>query len=143
MLLEGCLDPRETGAYPLPLGQPDRRLILDTAPLAQAVLADVATGAAPGVISARFHQGLINALAQAAVQAARITGVNNVTLSGGCFLNRRLLTGLSEKLKGKGLAPHSHRDVPTNDGGISLGQALGARMAMQAGNLGMWEEEKE
>jgi hydrogenase maturation protein HypF len=47
-----------------------------------------------------------------------------VVLSGGVFQNLRLLTGLREVLETEGFRVFTHRRVPTNDGGISLGQAL-------------------
>ncbi len=56
-------------------------------------------------------------------------GLNRVVLSGGCFQNRLLLTGCLDSLREAGFEVFHHRLVPTNDGGISLGQAVcaGAR----------------
>jgi hydrogenase maturation protein HypF len=51
-------------------------------------------------------------------------GLNRVVLSGGCFQNRRLLTGCLVSLRKAGFEVFHHRLVPTNDGGISLGQAV-------------------
>lgn len=51
------------------------------------------------------------------------TGVDRVILSGGVFQNATLLTGLEKILKAKGFYVFSHTKIPTNDGGISLGQA--------------------
>jgi hydrogenase maturation protein HypF len=47
-----------------------------------------------------------------------------VVLSGGVFQNEILLTGLSRVLARKRFAVYTHKLVPTNDGGIALGQAL-------------------
>jgi hydrogenase maturation protein HypF len=52
------------------------------------------------------------------------TGLKRVALSGGCFQNRLLLEGLIETLEEQGLTVFSHQQVPTNDGGIALGQAV-------------------
>ena len=51
-------------------------------------------------------------------------GLNRVVLSGGCFQNAMLLTGLIRALEGHGFEVFSHELVPTNDGGIALGQAV-------------------
>ena len=50
--------------------------------------------------------------------------LNRVVLSGGVFQNSILLTGLTRALEKKDFKVFSHQQVPTNDGGISLGQAV-------------------
>jgi hydrogenase maturation protein HypF len=50
--------------------------------------------------------------------------INKVVLSGGCFQNRLLLEGLRSNLTTNGFEVFCHRQVPTNDGGIALGQAM-------------------
>jgi hydrogenase maturation protein HypF len=50
--------------------------------------------------------------------------VSSVALSGGTFQNLLLMEQVVELLAGKGFAVYRHRRVPTNDGGISLGQAV-------------------
>ena len=52
------------------------------------------------------------------------TGLNRVVLSGGCFQNRILLEGGIDRLTKDGFDVYSHSLIPTNDGGISLGQAI-------------------
>jgi hydrogenase maturation protein HypF len=82
---------------------------------------DVRTG------SNRFHGTLIAALAAWVVQAASVTGLRQVALSGGCLLNRVLAEGLSAALRGHGLTPLLPRLLPPNDGAISLGQVCVVR----------------
>jgi hydrogenase maturation protein HypF len=60
-------------------------------------------------------------------------GLNRVVLSGGCFQNARLLVDLSETLEANGFAVYTQSAVPSNDGGISLGQALVADAKYKAG----------
>jgi hydrogenase maturation protein HypF len=50
--------------------------------------------------------------------------LDRVVLSGGVFQNSILLTGLTRALEEKNFQVFSHRQVPTNDGGIALGQAV-------------------
>jgi hydrogenase maturation protein HypF len=51
-------------------------------------------------------------------------GARAVALGGGCFQNRILLEACERKLAGKGLAVLVPAEVPANDGGLALGQAL-------------------
>jgi hydrogenase maturation protein HypF len=90
--------------------------------LVRAVVADLRIGAAVPLIAARFHAGLHDALAAAAVRAAAGTGLDVVALSGGVFQNLRLLHGVSRRLTEAGLRVLVHSRMPCNDGGISLGQ---------------------
>jgi hydrogenase maturation protein HypF len=73
-----------------------------------------------GRLAAIFHNSLVWAI----VDACRRTGLRKVALSGGCFQNRRLLEGCFAGLQDAGLTVYSNEQVPCNDGGISLGQAL-------------------
>ena len=95
-----------------------RQLILDWAPLVQAVLADIRASTEPGVIAARFH----NALVEAMVTTAQTVAEPVVALSGGCFQNRLLTERAIQRLQETGFEVLLHRQVPANDGGISLGQ---------------------
>ena len=52
------------------------------------------------------------------------TGLKEVALSGGVFQNRLLLGKSVAGLESAGLKVYTHHQVPCNDGGISLGQAV-------------------
>ena len=97
-------------------------LILDWAALLDAILDDVRGQVKRGLISARFH----NALAQAVVEIARRAGQSRVALSGGCFQNRYLTERTVQELQRAGFHPYWHQRVPPNDGGVALGQAVAA-----------------
>jgi hydrogenase maturation protein HypF len=70
-----------------------------------------------------LHGTLAAALADWVRQAALATGTWTVALGGGCFLNRQLTDLLAGHLREAGLNPLVARQVPPNDGGLSLGQA--------------------
>jgi hydrogenase maturation protein HypF len=97
-------------------------LLLDWAPMIEAILADLKHGLPLGRISARFH----NSLAEAVVAVARQIGQQRVVLSGGCFQNRYLTERTIERLQAEGFRPYWHQRVPPNDGGIALGQVVAA-----------------
>ena len=55
---------------------------------------------------------------------SNLTGITQVVLSGGVFQNRLLLRKAVSLLETSGLTVFTHQQVPGNDGGISLGQAI-------------------
>ncbi len=94
--------------------------ILDWQPLLTEVLGDLQRGTAIGIIAARFH----NALVEAIVAVARQVGCERVVLSGGCFQNRWLTEKSAAALRRAGFEVLLHRQVPPNDGCVSLGQVI-------------------
>ena len=135
MELEFALEGVETDeAYPLPIETPaviadksaignrQPAMILDWLPMVEAILADVKDGIPTGIISARFH----NALVEAIVAVAKRAGQDRVARSGGCFQNRHLTERTVRRLQAEGFRPYWHQRVPPNDGGIALGQVVAA-----------------
>ncbi|MCC7353467.1 MAG: carbamoyltransferase HypF [Anaerolineae bacterium] len=155
MALEFAADAAEDGAYPLfpinrrletdgnslesPQGGLDMTpppsdsirwqvLLLDWQPLVEAILADLRRGVSSGIMAARFH----NALVEAALTVAQVVGEKRIALSGGCFQNRLLTERLARRLRENGFEVLLHRQVPPNDGGISLGQVAVAEARLMS-----------
>ena len=93
-------------------------------PIIEGVVKDIQNGVAVSRISAKFHATLIRLFAGVCDRLKKETGIPRVALSGGVFQNSILLTGLMNSLTGKGFQVLTHEKVPTNDGGIALGQAV-------------------
>jgi hydrogenase maturation protein HypF len=83
-------------------------------------------GSPVSAISHKFHMTLVHLFSDLCVFLSRETGLDRVVLSGGVFQNAILLSGLSKAIRENGLQVFTHSLVPTNDGGISLGQAVAA-----------------
>lgn len=109
--------------YPFALAERRGRVIVEPAPLWRALVGDLRAGVAVEAMAARFHNGLIDALATAAVSIATRRGVRRVALSGGVFANAILLHGLARRLDAAGLDVLTHHKLPANDGGLAAGQA--------------------
>ncbi len=145
MMLEYAVDETVEEAYPLPITQyptPDLKrqtsnrksesLVLDWSPLLEALLADLRRDVSVGIMAARFH----NALVEAIVAVARRLGVERVALTGGCFQNRILLERAYRRLSNAGFRVYVHQRIPPNDGGVALGQvAVAAACAAKPGEL--------
>ncbi len=106
----------------LPVGvTSDGPLVLDPGPLLAGVDAAVRAEADAGELAYAFHVALAEGAAELAARAA--PGAGAVGLTGGVFQNRLLTSLTSAALRERGLEPLTHRLVPPNDGGLSLGQA--------------------
>jgi len=124
MVLESIASPDVDDCYEFdlhrPVGEP---LQLDLGKVFRGLLDDVRSEKPPSVISAKFHNTLAEALLAMAKAARESTRLEVAALSGGVFCNRYLLNRLAARLKQEGFAVLWNRDVPSNDGGIALGQA--------------------
>ncbi len=136
MELEAIMDETESGIYEFSWEEnADKALVIPGTPLIRAVVGDCLKGAVPGTISARFHNTLVILFNELCKELRQRTGIDRVALSGGVFQNDRLLTGLSSALEKSGFDVLTHGLVPTNDGGLSLGQAVvaGAQASVSSG----------
>ncbi|MEA2311885.1 MAG: hydrogenase maturation protein HypF [Solirubrobacteraceae bacterium] len=121
--LEAAAAPGDHGAYEIALARdPSGGLVLDPRAALLAARADLAAGGGAAVVSARFHDGVAAATAAAVAALASERGLGTAVLSGGVFLNRRLLEGTAAALRAAGLRVLVPERVPPGDGGIALGQ---------------------
>jgi hydrogenase maturation protein HypF len=102
----------------------DDSYILDVSVAIRAIVENIFSGKSVEEIASSFHATLIAAFAAMSVEMRKLTGINGVALSGGCFQNRILLEGTVTELKKKDFEVYYHSQVPANDGGVSLGQAV-------------------
>ena len=120
--------------YPFAILQDnDKSNIVDTASMIRAIVADLDAKKSKAHIAASFHQTISDIFAAMAGEIHKVTGLKRVVLSGGCFQNKILLEGSIEKLKSAGFEVYCHRQVPANDGGVSLGQAVVAASLIKKG----------
>ncbi|MEO5894361.1 MAG: carbamoyltransferase HypF [Vicinamibacterales bacterium] len=128
-----AVDAAADGSYPMEIDARDRMLILDTRQLIRAVAQDVRTGCSASLIARRFHEGLAGGIAAVCRRIRELTGVTDVVLTGGVFLNALLTEKCIDRLTPSGFRVYRHRVVPPNDGGLSLGQLAVAAARLQAG----------
>jgi hydrogenase maturation protein HypF len=129
--LEMAADLEEQGFYPVEVQQNGETLILDSPAIFRGVVEDHLTGQDNAIIAARFHQSLAEGLTRMCLMLREHTGLNLITLSGGVFQNGLLLMQLKTRLTQQGFEVLTHKLVPPNDGGISLGQVAAAAARLE------------
>ena len=115
---EGAFEP-----YPFILTQ-DIPSVINIRPLIEGITADFTSGVDRSIISSRFHWTIAALITTAAKATRDRTGIEDVALSGGVFQNSLLIAMTAHALKKAGFSPRFNELIPTNDGGISLGQAV-------------------
>ena len=117
-------DTPDAAAYPLALRFTGKNWIIDTLPLFDSILDDMRRRIPTAVISARFHRGLVEVFLRLARLIKKESGLDRVCFSGGAFQNSFLLENLANQLEEAGFRVFTHFEVPSGDGGLSLGQAM-------------------
>jgi hydrogenase maturation protein HypF len=64
----------------------------------------------------------VHAIADVCTRLEARFGIDDVVLTGGCFVNALLTEMTLAALTRAGLSAHTHRLVPPNDGGLAYGQ---------------------
>lgn len=114
---------RQHEAYPIVFnseGSGPQRWIADWRPMIERIADDLSRGTERSLIAYRFHRALAELIGQ---MAGRV-GLPQVVLTGGCFQNALLVDLARERLESAGFVALTHRQVPANDGGLALGQAV-------------------
>ena len=117
-------------SYPFSVEEDGDGVVIRLQGLFEALIAGLRGGVAVGEMAYRFHVTVAEIIGAMCERIAQETGLRTVALSGGCFQNRLLLALVVPRLREVGLRVLLHRQVPCNDGGISLGQAVVANFAM-------------
>jgi hydrogenase maturation protein HypF len=95
------------------------------------IVEDTRNNVATSIIAGRFHRTIADVILKLSRAIGREKNMNKVALSGGVFQNRLLLELTIKKLEAEGMTVLVHHEVPTNDGGISLGQAVTANHSIK------------
>jgi hydrogenase maturation protein HypF len=117
MKLEALANLHVREKYPVKIG---KVIILDE--MIRQIVSDINSGIHPGVISARFHNTIISTIFETVKKISAEKRIRKVVLSGGVFLNRIILGRIENLLMQHRYMVYTHTNVPTNDGGIALGQ---------------------
>jgi len=111
-------------SYPYFIEETSSGLIIQVKGLLNSIVRSLHSNESVEMISARFHKTIAD-MAVGVCKYARIkTNLNEVVLSGGVWQNQILLNLVRDGLDKEGFIVYFHKQVPTNDGGLALGQAV-------------------
>ncbi len=122
--LEMIADPAENGEYSFTVKEEEGLIITDPREAMRMLMRDKGKGVSLAAISARFHNGISRAMLEVCERLREESGIRTVALSGGVFQNMYLLSRAVSMLEKNGFRILTHARVPTNDGGVSLGEAV-------------------
>lgn len=120
--LEAIADPDEWKTYEFPIK--GSQFLLK--PVLEQILTDLHQNLPQSTISAKFHNAILQLTLEVCEQLRSETDLNTVAISGGVWQNKRLINNIIPALEKAGFTPLWHHQVPTNDGGVALGQLLTA-----------------
>ncbi len=123
---ENPLDPGSAGCskYEVTLLEEQGKWTVDFRPMVRQLVEDVAAGITPASTARSFHFWLAESTCELIKKCTEQTGNTQIVLSGGCMQNRLLVTILFNLLEQENFEVYTGENVPVNDGGIALGQAL-------------------
>jgi hydrogenase maturation protein HypF len=114
------LDPFETGFIEFDIQNNE----IDPTPIWQGLISGLGAGTPVSRLSARFHNSVVNLCVTLCVNLRAQTSINKIALSGGVFQNKYLMEKTTAALQKQNFTVLLHQRIPTNDGGISIGQAV-------------------
>jgi len=117
-------DAMDAKPYPFVINDEEGTGVVGLRELWSALVRDVKDKVPPPEISLKFHHTMADITAEMCKSIAKESKIKRVALSGGVFQNRLLLRLTTAALQKEGFDVLTHRLVPPNDGGMSLGQAV-------------------
>jgi|TARA_B100000315_G_scaffold254068_1_gene294309 hydrogenase maturation protein HypF len=131
MLVEALAhqDSQDSKAYPFDISKNEHGIDwIEPGPFWEKLFGDLIEGIPLNVVAGRFHRGLAKTIVRMVKSLCRPDGkppkTNTIALSGGVFQNTMLLNLVWSELETNEFKVLTNAEIPANDGGISLGQAL-------------------
>lgn len=128
--LEMIADQKVREEYSFKLVNEEVPMVIDTTEIIKGVVQDLTGKISSSIISGKFHRTVASLITETCSAIRLKEGLNRVVLCGGVFQNILLLSLVKKGLERYGFEVYTHHLVPTNDGGISLGQAVIGHMRL-------------
>jgi len=116
-------------SYPYVIEETKSGRMIRLRELLSAIIQDVRANEPVGMIGASFHRTIAEIAFDICRQARELNNLNEVALSGGVWQNQILLDLVRVGLRNGNFVVYFHQQVPSNDGGLALGQAVVANFA--------------
>ncbi|MBI4595846.1 MAG: carbamoyltransferase HypF [Candidatus Tectomicrobia bacterium] len=114
--------------------------IIDFSETIMSILSGLQTGEPKDIMAVRFHLTLVDVITTVCLAISREERIDRVALSGGVFQNIYLLKRTVSALREAGFTVYTHKMVPSNDAGVSLGQAFVAAASVNSREYGAGSE---
>jgi hydrogenase maturation protein HypF len=121
--LEMMTDEKVKGKYLFEITREKGIFIINPELVIKGIVRDLVKDEEKSKIAAKFHNTIAQMINEVCKSLRKEYGLNSVCLSGGVFQNIFLLDRAYDLLTDSQFKVYTHHRVPTNDGGISLGQA--------------------
>jgi hydrogenase maturation protein HypF len=112
------------GAFSFDITTDDNLSTIELAPALQEMVVGIQNNVTKAELAGRFHNTVVAFTIEMCRRLSLATGIKKIALSGGVFQNRRLFRQMNRALLNAGFDVLTHCQVPCNDGGLSLGQAV-------------------
>lgn len=122
--LEMLADLSTEKIYPYEIKENNGIFKIDFRDMIKQIVSDRTSERPASEVAGKFHNTVIDFLFSTIQKISEKTGLKTVALTGGVFQNIIILNQLYNRLTGAGYSVLIHRNVPANDGGLSLGQAV-------------------
>lgn len=124
MYLENMACKNEAGSYKFSIAYEANDFVIETKSIIKAIIHDILMNTSKEIIARRFHNTIINFTIKLCTMIRETYGLEKIALSGGVFQNKILLEGIYKGLIKSGFKVYINKEVPCNDGGVSLGQIV-------------------
>ena len=121
---------KDVSSYEVVISQQDSGFVVETDSIISSLIDDIVDKKPIGFVAAKFHKTVADMVLKGCIRIRQTTALDRVCLSGGVFQNITLLELCIDLLEAHGFTVFVHSEVPTNDGGIALGQAVMAIAAL-------------
>jgi hydrogenase maturation protein HypF len=122
--MEMIADSEVKGEYHFHIYHEEKPMVIDAIEIVRGVVSDLIENVSISKISGKFHRTIASLIINTCEAIRSKERLNRVVLSGGVFQNILLLSLDTKGLRKSDFEVYTHHLVPTNDGGISLGQAV-------------------
>ena len=129
--MERISDRKEEGYYNYIINNKDNKFIISTDKMIKLIINDIKNNTSFNIIAKRFHNTIVKFTCDMCLKIRENKGINKVALSGGVFINKLLLTQITNELRKLEFEVYSNKIIPTNDSGISVGQVVVAASRME------------
>jgi len=131
MRLEAIANNSEKGTYSF-----NNNGVISLKPAFEEMIADLSALIPVATISGKFHNTIVNIIFKNVRNISKDSDITKITLSGGTFQNRIILEKTEKLLQSNGFQVFSQSVIPSNDGGIALGQLAIAAKRRELGLIG-------